>query len=128
MDKLYRVNLIYSIVIIAAGIFGILTRYYEQGDWKFTALIPAAFGLILISMTGGIRKHKRSISHLVVVLTFILAIMVTVMMTLNLGRGGGTDRKFWIFLLILVASLIALGYYIASFIVARRSRNNDPTS
>lgn len=120
MEKLYRVNLIYSVLVIAAGIFGLLARYFEQGDWKFTALIPAIFGVVLLSMTGGMRKHNRIVAHLVVVLTLLLAVMVTVMMSLNLGDGGGIDRKIAIFIVILAASIVALGYYVASFVAARR--------
>ena len=124
MEKIYRVNLIYSIIIIAAGIFGLLARYFEQGDWKFTALIPAVFGLVLLFMTGGMKRQNRIVSHLVVVRTLVLAIMVTVMMILNLGEGSGIDRKIAIFMVIIAASIVALGYYIASFVAARRNKDS----
>lgn len=122
MDKIYRVTLIYSILIIITGITGLMARYFEQGDWQFTSLIPAGFGIILLLMVPGMKKHNRMIAHLVVLLTFFLSIMVLVMLVKNLGEGSGLNRKVILFIIILAASAWALSMYIASFITARKNR------
>jgi hypothetical protein len=93
MEKIYRVNIIYSVLLISAGIFGLLARYSEQGDWQYTSLIPTAFGLILLPMTNGIKKHNRTLSHLVLLLTLLMAVIVSVMLIINLNSGIGINRK-----------------------------------
>ena len=124
MEKIYRINIVYSLVLISTGIFGFLSRYINQGDWQFTSLIPVAFGLVMIALTGGIKRHNRSISHLAVALTFILTVMVAVMLFINLADGTGMNRKILVFLIILAGSLMTLGYSVASFISARRKNDS----
>ena len=122
MEKIYRVNIIYALLLIAAGLVGFFGRYLDRGDWQYTSLIPAAFGVVLLTMSGGMKQHNRIVSHLVVSLTFILAVMVAVMLIINLGNGMGVTRKVVIFLVVLAGALIALGYYVASFVSARRGK------
>ncbi len=121
MEKIYRVNIIYSILLVAVGVFGLSARYLDQGDWQFTSLIPSAFGATMLAMTNGMKNHNRIVSHIVVLLTLILAVMVTVMLVINLNAGTGISRKIIIFLITLAGSLVALGYYVASFVRARKN-------
>lgn len=122
MNKLYIINIYFSVLLIILGIYGLVARYLEMGDWQFTSLIPAVFGLILISMTGGMKRHNRIVSHIVVGLTFLLSLMVSVMLIRNLVADAEIDRKLIIFLIILLSSFITLGFYIASFISARKNK------
>lgn len=122
MEKIYRVNLIYSLLLIIAGFYGFVAHYMDTGEWPVTALIPVLFGGILLPMTGSIRKSNRIIAHIAVVLTLLMGVMVTVMLIINLNSGTPFTRKMAIFLVILAASLIALGFYVASFIAARKNR------
>lgn len=122
MEKIHRINLTYSLLLIVSGLFGFTAHYVETGVWAFTALIPVLFGGILLPMTGGIRKNNRIIAHVVVVLTLVMGVMATVMLINNLNAGNAFNRKMAIFVVILAASLIALGFYIASFVAARKDR------
>lgn len=122
MDKLYRVNVLYSILIIVVGITGLFARYLEQGDWQFTSLIPAGFGVILLMLTPGMKNHNRIAAHLVVLLTFLLTVMVAVMLIKNLNGGSGLSRKVVLFLIILAGSIVAMYFYIASFVKARTNK------
>lgn len=121
MHTPHKVNIIYAILLIILGLFGFLARYFEQGDFAFTSLIPAFFGLVLIPMTKGIKNENTIIAHIAVVLTLILGVMITFMFFKNLGAEFNGTRKFFIFLISGLASYIALGIYVAGFIDKKKN-------
>lgn len=121
MHTPHKVNIIYAFLLIILGLFGFLARYYYQGDFQFTSLIPAVFGLILIPMTKGIRNENTVIAHIAVVLTLVLGVMITFMFFKALSIEFIGSRKFFIFLISGLASYIALGIYVAGFIDKKKN-------
>ncbi len=87
---------------------------------SFTAFIPAAFGLAFLLMAGGVRAENKVIAHVAVVLVTvaILLLIPPLLRTIDGGNTAGTIRVG----LMLLTSVIALVYYIKSFIDARRAR------
>ena len=122
MDKPYITNAIYSVYLIIIGIISFLLSYYDSNTFQFTALIPAAFGVVLLSLTKGVMKEDKAASHLIVVITMVLAIFVTVMLALNVKDGFILSRKVTIFILVLAGSITTLGLYIARFISIKKRK------
>jgi len=122
MHTPHKVNIVYALLLIVLGLFGFLARYFEQGDFAFTSLIPAVFGLVLIPMTKGIKEENTVIAHIAMVLTLILGVMISFMFFKNLDTEFIGTRKFFIFLISGLASYIALGIYVAGFIDKKKNK------
>ncbi len=115
--KPYRTNLIFAILLVLLGLWGLIARYAEQGDWQFTALIPAGFGGLLLILTPGLKKENKIIYHIVVLLTALVGAMAIGML---IDKGFDGSRKSWIFILIALGAVISLVRYISHFIKNRR--------
>jgi len=120
MKTPHKVNYYYAIFLLLIGLFGFIARYTSVGDIQVTSLIPAFFGFILLFFTKGIKNDNSVIAHLAVVLTLILAVVVTYMFVKNLSVEYIGSRKFFIFLVTGLASYIVLGIYVAGFIDKKR--------
>lgn len=116
-----KVNYYYAIFLILIGLFGFVARYSIQGDMQVTSLIPVFFGIIFLFLTKGIKNENSVIAHLAVVLTLVLAGVVTYMFFKNLSAEFVGSRKFFIFLLTAVVSYVVLGIYVAGFIDKKRN-------
>tara|TARA_B100001057_G_scaffold151206_1_gene151145 strand:- start:3618 stop:3956 length:339 start_codon:yes stop_codon:yes gene_type:complete len=108
----YKANLINSISLIILGVWG----YIEVSS--VTALIPTAFGAILLACSGGIKKQNKIIAHIAVLLTLlILFALLGMRLPKSLESGGlGLFRV----LAMCGTSIIAMIYFVKSFIAARK--------
>ena len=108
----YKANLINSISLIIFGIWG----YIEVSS--VTALIPTAFGAILLACSSGIKKQNKIIAHISVLLTLlILFALLGMRLPKSLESGGlGLFRV----LAMCGTSIIAMIYFVKSFIAARK--------
>ncbi len=113
------VNICYSLLHIGLGLFGFLGRYMERGDFQYTALIPSALGLLLLSMTGGIKNDNKLIAHLIVVLTLLWGGMITYVLFKN---GLASNRVSIIFLTIALSSFVAMAIYVKGFIDKKKQK------
>jgi uncharacterized membrane protein len=121
MKNAHVVNLVYSIILIAVGIIGFLLRYIEVGDFQFTALIPAFFGIALISMNKGIKNQNKLIAHIAVGLSTIFLLLCIVMFIRNIISHPFINRKSVIFMIIIISSIFALYSYILRFMSIRKT-------
>lgn len=122
MKTPHKVNYYYAIFLIIIGIFGFLARYLIEGDVQLTSLIPSFFGVVLLFFTKAIKAENSFMAHLAVVLTMLLAFIVTFMFIKNLSTEFLGSRKFYIFLITAVVSYFVLSIYIAGFIDKKRNR------
>ena len=108
----YKADLINSISLIILGIWG----YIEVSS--VTALIPTAFGAILLACSSGIKKQNKIIAHISVLLTLlILFALLGMRLPKSLESGGlGLFRV----LAMCGTSIIAMIYFVKSFIAARK--------
>lgn len=90
----------------------------SDGTPSPTALIPAAFGALLIILGLFWSKAPKVVSHVVVVLTLVLLIMVSD----RFLKVDVWDAKKFVFLLCVISNAVALTVFIRSFIVARRAK------
>jgi len=113
----YTANLINAIVLVAMGAWG----YLGSDTPSVTALIPVVFGLILIALSGGVKKENKVIAHIAVVLT-LLALLGNIgkplMRALSENDTMATIRVG----LMVLASAYAMFAFIQSFRAARKAR------
>jgi len=122
MNKAHNINKLYAILLIFLGLLGFIMRYMELGDLQYTALIPAAFGLILFSFTKGIQKENPVIGHLASVLTLILVVMSAAMLTKGLAADFSLGRKQIIFFLVILGGVYSLRSQFLYFRAQRRRK------
>lgn len=122
MDKAHNINKFYALLLILLGSFGFIMRYVELGDTQFTALIPAVFGLILLSFTNGIKNENAVIGHLAGILTLVLVVMSVVMLTKGFVAEFNLGRKQIIFLLVIAGGVYSLQAQFLYFRAQRRRK------
>lgn len=111
----YTAHLINSVALILMGGWGFYATSAK------TALIPVLFGVVLLSLSNGVKLENKAIAHVVVVLTLLVLISLVVkplMSAINDNDTLGTVRVG----IMVLTSLIALIYFIKSFIDARKAR------
>jgi len=108
----YKANLINSISLIVFGIWG----YIDVS--AITALIPTAFGAILLACTSGIKNQNKIISHIAVLLTLLILFALLGMRLPKSIESG--DIGLYRVLFMCGTSLIAMIYFVKSFIAARK--------
>ena len=129
------------ITIVFGGILGLLGIYgYAESDRRsLTALIPCAFGVVLL-ICGGLsrsplyRKHAMHVAVLVGLIGFVMpAIMAvpklpSVISDGNVLRADGSDASRAIIMQTIMAAicLVFVILCVNSFIQARRARRTPP--
>ena len=107
-------NLLNSVILIAVGSWG-----YFDGDGKsMTALIPVIFGVVLLLCNNGVKNQNKVIAHIAVLATFVC--LVGLFMPLNGAIERGNDVAVGRVSAMIASSVIALIFFIRSFIEARR--------
>ncbi len=113
--KPVTINFLNGLILIAAGLYGYYGIPGSDGTASITALIPAAFGLLLIIVGLFWKKSPKVVSHIAVVLTLVLLIMVIN----RFVKVETWEPKKIVFLICAASNAIALFIFIRSFIVAR---------
>ena len=107
-----KANLINSISLIAFGLWG----YFEVTSP--TALIPVGFGVVLLLCYNGVKTQNKVVAHIAVLLTLVILLaLIGMRLPKSIESGGiGLFRV----LAMCATSLIAMVYFVRSFIEARR--------
>lgn len=116
--KPVTVNAMNATILIISGLYGYFGVTTASGEHAPTALIPAAFGLVLMILGLFWSKAPKVVSHVVVVLTLVLFIMCA----MRLAKVEAWGPKATIFLVCTLSNLIALIVFIKSFIDARKNK------
>ncbi len=109
-----KANLLNSIILIIVGTWG----YFDSDAKSMTALIPVMFGVVLLLCNNGVKNQNKVIAHLAVLATFIC--LVALFMPLNGAIERGNDIAVIRVSTMIVSSVIAIIFFIKSFIEARR--------
>ena len=112
-------NLLNALVLIGLGIWGYFSL--EADARSFTALIPAAFGVVLLGCTSGIRSENKVIAHVAVTRTLLVLIALAVK-PLPSQIAAGDNVGIVRVAVMMLTSLLAMIAFIRSFIAARRAR------
>lgn len=113
--KPVTINFLNSLILILAGIYGYFGISGSDGSPSLTALIPAAFGLLFILLGLFWNKAPKVVSHIIVVLTLVLLVMVVN----RFLKVEDWEAKKYIFLVCALSNAFALFVFIRSFVVAR---------
>lgn len=116
--KAAAANLLNAFVLIIAGLYGYFGVAAADGSHSYTALIPAAFGVLFLPMHKGVATANKVIAHIVVILTLVLLIMCI----MRFVKVETWDAKKYIFLACIISNGIALIAFIGSFISARKNK------
>jgi hypothetical protein len=116
--KAATANLLNALVLIAAGLYGYFGVTASDGSHSYTALIPAAVGLLFLILHNGVATANKVIAHIVVVLTLVLLAMC-IMRFMKVDEWGA---KKYIFLACIISNAVALIAFIGSFAAARRNK------
>jgi hypothetical protein len=111
----YRATLLNGLMLIAMSIWA----WFATGSPSVA--ITAAFGLLFLLMAGGVRRENKIIAHVavVVVVIVILALVGPLLGTIERGNADGIVRVG----AMMLTSILALAYYVKSFIDVRRARS-----
>ena len=116
IKSIQKFNLVNSIALISMSAWG----YIDTNS--FTALIPAAFGVVLLILGTMLTNEKlvKISAHLVVLFTLLILLALVIQVLPGvLDRGGiGLIRV----ILMISTSLIAMIVFVKSFIDNRKSR------
>ena len=116
IKSIQKFNLVNSIALISMSAWG----YIDTNS--FTALIPAAFGVVLLILGTMLTNEKlvKLSAHLVVLFTLLILLALVIQVLPGvLDRGGiGLIRV----ILMISTSLIAMIVFVKSFIDNRKSR------
>ena len=113
----YTAHLINSAALILIGGWG----YFATSS--NTALIPVLFGVVLLSLSNGVKNENKAIAHVVVVLTLLVFAALVAKPLMSAIKDGDTLGTVRVGLMSLT-SLLALIFFIKSFIDARKARKN----
>jgi len=114
----HKASLINAILLVALGAWG----YFSSVTPSPTALIPVGFGVILLALSGGIKKENKVIAHIAVVLTFLVALGLAMAFKGTISRGNtlGMVRVG----IMIISTIVAIVYFVKSFRDARIAREN----
>ena len=112
----YVANVLNAVVLIGMSLWG----YLSSESPSATALIPVAFGIILLILSNGVKKENKIVAHVAVVLT--LLILISLFKPLSAALGRSDNMAMMRLAVMIVTSLIAMIYFIKSFIDARKAR------
>ncbi len=114
--KAHTASLINAVLLVGLGLWG----YFASESPSPTALIPVVFGVILALLNGGVKKENKVIAHIAVLLTLLIlfGLIKPLMGVLERGNTMGIVRVG----AMLLSTVVALIYFIKSFIDARKNR------
>jgi len=114
--KPHIASLVNAIILILMGSWG----YIDSDSKAVTALIPVIIGVILLLVNNGVKKENKIISHIAVLLTFVilLGLIMPLMGSIERQNSLAIIRV----LLMIISTVWALITFIQSFIAERKAR------
>jgi len=111
--KAHKASLTNSLVLIIFGTWG----YLDSEGAAITALIPVIFGVLILIMNKGLKNQNKTVSHIVVLLTFLVLCGLVMPLLRRIGEEDvmGITRVA----LMMVTSVVAIYTFIMSFIANR---------
>lgn len=114
--KAHTASIINAIALIILGLWG----YFGSETPSLTAWIPVIGGVLLIILYPGTKKENKVIAHITVTVTLLIFI------GLFKPLMGAIDRADTLamvrVLIMMVTGILAIIYFIKSFIDARKNR------
>ena len=119
--KAHIASLINAVTLISMGAWGYLESVQPAFSKFSTALIPVIIGALLLVFFKGIKKEDKVISHIVVLLTFIM--LIGLIKPLTAGISQSAPLKIFRVSLMIFTSLLAIISFVRSFKEARKNKS-----
>jgi hypothetical protein len=112
----YLANVINGGAMIILSLWG----YFSSSSPSKTAFIPTILGVILLVLSQGVKAESKAQAHAAVIITLLafIALFKPLMGAMDRGDNAATIRIG----IMLLTNLIALIYFVRSFIAARKAR------
>lgn len=117
--KAHSANLINSISLVIIGLWD----FVAIGGVASSNLIPVVAGVILLFLYAGIKKEDKIIAHIAVVIT--LLVVLSLIKPLIESIEGGNITPLIRSLILILTGLLAMAYFVKSFVDARRNRKSE---
>ncbi|MEM9143862.1 MAG: hypothetical protein AAGA86_12815 [Bacteroidota bacterium] len=117
--KAYTASFFNAVILIVLSAWG----YFSSDTPSMTALIPAIVGVLLLLCNRGVKRENKVIAHIAVVLT--LLILIGLIKPLMGAMGRDDNPAIARVVVMLLSTIIALVYFVKSFIDARKARQNE---
>ncbi len=117
--KAHTASFFNAILLIIFSTWG----YFSSETPSLTALIPAFIGVLLVLCNNGVKNENKLIAHIAVVLTLLMLIGLIKPLTGAIGRNDFLAVARVI--IMLVSTVIALVFFVKSFIDARKNRKGN---
>lgn len=114
----YIVNSINAVILIISGVIGYFT--YPAG--LLTALATSILGVLLLACSYHLHKHNRFVFHTVTALTLLTGALIIWQIDPETFTWSLRNAML---LLSGLSCLIAVGFYVGTFIRERKLRNNS---
>jgi lysylphosphatidylglycerol synthetase-like protein (DUF2156 family) len=116
MMKAHTASLINAVILIGFGLWA----YFGSETPSVTALIPVIFGVVILSLYKGVKKEDKIVAHIAVLLTLLILGGLVKPLTAAIGREDGLAIAR--VSVMIVSTIIALFFFIKSFVDVRRAR------
>lgn len=116
MMKAHTASLINALVLIGFGLWA----YLGSETPSATALIPVVFGVVILSLYKGVKKENKIVAHIAVLLTLLILGGLVKPLSAAFGRDDGL--AIMRVSVMMVSTVVALVFFIKSFIDVRRAR------
>ena len=113
--KAHTASLMNALILIGFGLWA----YLGSDSPSKTALIPVVFGVVLLALYPGVRKENKMVAHIAVLLTLLILSGLVKPLLGALDRNGLAVVRV---VVMMVSTIVALIFFIKSFIDVRRAR------
>ena len=114
--KAHTASLINALALIGLGLWG----YFSSEAPSPTAFIPVGVGAVLLVLNPGVKKENKVVAHIAVLLTLLMVFGLIKPLTGALGRGD--TMALVRVVIMLVTTILAMVFFVKSFIDARKAR------
>ena len=120
--KTYHAHLINSIALILMPLWAYISfdATPEKEYLSLTSMIPHVLGVILLFFYNGVKNQNKMIAHIAVLVTLIA--ILGLFMPLKAAIADGRITSIFRVCVMLVTGLLAMIFFIKSFIAARRNK------
>ncbi|MBT8046340.1 MAG: hypothetical protein KJN67_04155 [Pontiella sp.] len=118
--KAHTASLINALILIGFGLWA----YFGSESPSGTAFIPVGFGVVILSLYRGVKNENKIVAHIAVLLTLLILGGLVKPLTAAIGREDGLAIAR--VSVMIVSTLLALIFFIKSFIDVRRARASAP--
>jgi len=111
----YKAHLLNSLTLIIMGGWG----YFATGSP--TSFVPIGIGVLLLSLSNGVKSENKSIAHVAIIVTLLGLIGIASKPLIGALNSDDIMKKIRVISMV-ITSIIAMVFFVRSFIAAGKAR------